>query len=107
MKTDFKLWYIMRDPTGSIVEAAVRFYEGELEEIGEETVYVRTERLQKESLTHLGDFKTKKEANGNEAVVYTKEDFGKIKTEEELISFLKTEIAKDVSREVINELKLN
>lgn len=104
MKTDFKFWYIRRDDNGFIEEATVRFYEGDLVMKNGKVVYERTKRLGKDDLKHL-DSIFKKESNGNDAKVYTQNDFGLIKTDEELVSFLKSEIKKDKDREVINEQK--
>lgn len=110
MRTDFKFWYIRRSDDGFIEEAAIRFYEGEyqttvIDDKGNTGIaYVRTKRLTKNDLPHL-DAKFKKEGSGADAKVYTTEDFGMIKTDEELMSFLNNEIKKDKNREVINEQK--
>lgn len=119
MRTDYKFWYIKRDDAGLITEAAVRFYEGEyqtkvvendLGELEEKQVYVRTKRL--ETLTDLqhlakdGKLKGITEQTDKKAVFYNQEDFGQIKTDNELRAFLNKEIAKDKGREVINEQKL-
>jgi len=106
MFTDYKFWYIRRDDDGFITEAAVRFYEGHYVS-GE---YVRTKRLPVAELTHLAKKVKDKlgiqflnETNQNEVVVYTQEDFGQIKTDDELRTFLNKEISKDKIRTVIPE----
>jgi len=110
MKTDFKFWYIRRSDDGFIEEAAVRFYEGDyqttvIDDKGNTGLaYVRTKRLEKADLPHL-DKKFKKETNGNDAKLYTSDDFGSIKTDDELTGFLKKELKKDSTRETINEQK--
>ena len=110
MRTDYKFWFIRRDDNGFITEVAVRFYEGEYQTIDSKQVYVRTKRLETlTDLSHLakdGTLKQLKEVNGREAVLYYPEDFGKIKTDDELRSFLNKEIAKDTGRGVINEQKI-
>lgn len=106
--TDYKLWYVKRDDGGKILEAAVRFYEGQMEDRlvrdanGEsiQSIYVRTARLKKSELAHLGG-KFKKELNGSDCKIYSEQDFGSINTDEELLLFLNDEIAKDLTRAVI------
>lgn len=121
MLTDYKIWYIKRDDDIHISEVAVRFYEGEIstlpENVGGEvqdvTRYRRTKRLQTfDDLQYLAKdvggqmvLKGLKEENGNTAVVYLPEDFGVIKTDDELRLFLNKELAKDPSREPIDEQK--
>ena len=109
MKTDYKFWYIRRDDDGFITEAAVRFYEGDYQIIEGKDVYIRTRRLETfDDLQHLqkdGVIKGLKEVNGKIAVFYYEDNFGKIKTDEELRLFLNKELAKDVSREPIKEQK--
>ena len=104
MMIDYKLWYIKRDDDGFITEAAIWFYEGDFF-VGTETdrltfekksvtKYIRTKRL---GLADLGFVSSKKagiEQNGSIAAVYGQEDFGKIKTDDELRSFLNKELAK-------------
>lgn len=108
MLTDYKFWYIKRDDNGFITECTVRFYEGEIQK----KVYVRTKRLQSKDLSHLSkDIKGKmgleitKEIDGNDVVGYTSKDFGEIKTDDELRLFLNKELAKDKSREPVDEQK--
>lgn len=119
MKTDYKFWYILRDDDGFITEAAVRFYEGEVSTLPEKDVrgelrditrYRRTKRLKADDLSYLAKevdgklvIKGAIEKNGNFAVGYSKEDFGRIKTDDELRLFLNKELAKDQSREPVTE----
>jgi hypothetical protein len=109
MRTDYKFWYIKRDDTGFITEAAVRFYEGEYQMINGEKKYVRTKRLETvNELKHLakdGKLKGVTEQTGEQCVFYNQEDFGQIQTDGELRSYLNQELAKDKSREPIEEQK--
>lgn len=112
MKTDYKFWYIKRDDDGFITEAAIRFYEGDIttekEKISRDneidvTRYRRFKRLQRLDLPHFTSDKFKKEFSGADAVLYTNNDFGNIKTNEQLEVFLNGELKKDVSRTPIKE----
>lgn len=121
IKTDYKFWYIKRNDNGFITECAIRFYEGDYQD---KTVYdgvtrqhvvknkyVRSKRLETfNELKHLAKnvkgvptIKGISENNGNTAVLYHPEDFGEIKTDDELRSFLDKEIAKDKKRSPIQE----
>ena len=113
MLTDYKFWYIRRDDDGFIEEAAVRFYEGEITTKNERdnddnlvpvTKYRRSRRLGKNDLKHL-DHKFVKESSGADAKLYTRTDFGTIKTDDELRAFLNSELAKNKGREPIEEQK--
>jgi len=112
MQTSYKFWYITRDDDGYITECAIRFYEGEtskkleyvdIDRQEEVTRYRRVKRLNRADLSHFSVFK--KEANGNDTVVFNQSDFGSIKTDQELIAFLNVQLAKDGSRTPINEQK--
>lgn len=108
--TDYKFWYIKRDDNGFIIEAAIRFYEGHYEKkmvtdkktkvASEKDVYVRTTRLSKSGLSHLGDVDFGKERTGADVVIYDQKDFGKIKTDDELRLFLNKQIKKDTGRKI-------
>src|SRR3990167_3588837 len=99
--TDYKFWFIRRDDDGFITEAAVRFYEGGFDAEG---TYVRSKLLEKIDLKHL-DKKFVKDSNGTDTKLYTQADFGSIKTDDELRTFLNSELAKDTKREPIKEQK--
>jgi len=111
MYTDYKFWFIRRDDDGFITEVAVRFYEGEYATDEGQQVYTRTRRLQTlDDLKHLARIvkgkpilKGVSESNGNMAVYYEPADFGRIKTDDELRVFLNKELAKDTTREPIEE----
>ena len=106
--TDYKFWFIRRDDDGFITEAAVRFYEGDHQPVtvgGETSIkYVRAKRLKKNDLKHLDD-KYVKESSGVDAKLYTPDDFGLIKTDDELRAFLNGELTKDKTRIPIKEQK--
>jgi len=111
---DYKFWYIHRDDDGYILDAGIRFYEGEYRKVqienikGEKeqvTQYIRTKRLTKNDLQDLGEEFTK-EFNNTDAKIYYPSDFGKIKTDDELREFLDKELAKIKGREAINEQKI-
>ncbi len=101
----YKFWYITRDDDGFITEAGIRFYEGQKKDvevldfgtnkIKTENRFVREKRLSVKELKDLSSKATRKEANGDDAIVYTPEHFGKIKSNEELCLFLNKELAKD------------
>lgn|SRR3990167_5144791 len=105
MKTDYKFWYIKRNDNGFIIEVAVRFYEGEIID----GKYQRTKRLETfDDLKHLARNEVIRglaESNGKKVVIYLSEDFGKIKSDDELRLFLNKELAKDNGREPISEQK--
>lgn len=103
----YKWWYITRDDdTGLITEAAVRFYEGDdfdvetVDSEGNKTVskaYRRTKRLSKSDIPEL-DGAFRKESDGSDCRVYTREDFGDIKTDGELRVFVNRQMAKHKTR---------
>lgn len=110
---DYKFWYIKRDDDGFITEATVRFYEGEVSTKDETdslsfqarpvTRYRRVRRL---GLADIGFVSSKKAAiehNGSIAAVYGQEDFGKIKTDDELRLFLNKELANEKQKVAIPE----
>ena len=115
MLTDYKFRYIKRDDDGFITEAAVRFYEGEIKaEFEYDPIlrkdisikrYRRMDRLFKKDLEHLKSKDFLKEENGTDSVLYDKNDFGNIKTDEELRLFINMELVKDTKREPILEQK--
>lgn len=100
MFTDYKFWYIKRDDDGFITEAAIRFYEGAY--VNDK--YVRIKQLAQKDLKHLTQ-KFTKDVHGLDAKLYHPEDFGQIKTDEELAAFLNKEISKDKKRQVISQQK--
>lgn len=114
MRTDYKFWYIKRDDDGFITEAAVRFYEGDVTtELEKDTSlnlvpitrFRRSKRLGSSDVPHI-NVGFIKDARGKDAAVYTSESFGRIKTDEELRTFLNREISKDTKRVAINEQKI-
>ena len=122
MFTDYKFWWIKRDNNGFITDVAIRLYEGDYQDKQVEdengnlvtrSVYVRTKRLETfPDLSHLAKnvngnnvIKGVTEKSGKFCVFYDKNDFGQIKTDDELRAFLSTEVKKDGLREIINEQK--
>ena len=109
MFKDYKFWFIRRDDDGFITEAGVNFYEGKYEEILNprtnelESVYVRKNKLKDVSFNK----KPKKlnRRDGSESMRYTPEDFGEIKTDDELRQFLNKELDNVKGRESIPEQK--
>ena len=102
--TDYKFWFIKRDDDGFITEAAVRFYEGEmLKDKDGKDVYVRSKRLETNELKHLSSLIYKKEISGSDAVIYTPDNFRKIKTDDEIRAFLNKELAKIKNHQPIKE----
>lgn len=114
MKTDYKFWYIKREDNVHITECAVRFYEGEvtteneLDILGNPqpvTRYRRTKQLKKVHQPHFKKIKTVKDAGGNDVLLFTEENFGIIKTNDELRLFLNGQLKNDKSRSPIDEQK--
>jgi hypothetical protein len=113
MLTDYKIWYIKRDDNNFIIEVAIRYFEGSITTLSEKvgfdshieqvSRYRRSKRLMKSDLPHFKNEKFGKEENGNDAVIYFPINFGSIKTDDELHSFLRKQIAKDTTRTIINE----
>lgn len=110
MKTDYKIWYVRRDDDVHIDEVAVKFYEGEITtEVGydenyqlvNKTQYRRTGKLKKKDLAHFQGKQTKFDAKGGETILFTKDDFGIISTDDEIKVFLNNELVKDTSREAV------
>lgn len=106
MKLNYKFWYIKRDDDGFITEAAIRYYEGDFADIvvkdddGNNVIvnkFVREKRLKRNDVKKLAK-KGVYENGDKEAFIYTEEDFGRIKTDDELRSFLDENCKKD-SRE--------
>lgn len=101
----YKFWYITRDDDGFIIETGIRFYEGEKKKVGvldfgtnkikTENRFVREKRLAKNELKDLSSKATRKEANGDDVVVYTPKHFGRIKGDDKLCLFLNKELVKD------------
>lgn len=114
MLTDYKFWYIKRDDNGKIIEAAVRFYEGDItteDELNEDGVlvpvtrYRRTARLDPKLEDHVKDRAIKKDSRGNNTALYYPADFGEISTDTELTDFINKELKKDTKRSPVDEQK--
>ena len=112
MFKDYKFWFIKRDDYGFITEAAIRFYEGEYRNVEVDDLlggkiilnkYIRTKRLDVD-VNEL-DGKTIKDSAGNKARLFTLDNFGQIKTDDELQEFLNKELNKIKGREAIPEQK--
>ena len=111
---DYKFWFIRRDDNGFITEAGIRFFEGEYRDVektdigtDEKTIVNEYRRINRLSKMQLNDIKPKmiKQANENEAVRYLPEDFGQIKTDDELRLFLNKQLAKIKGYKAIDEQK--
>jgi len=96
---DYKFWFIKRDDDGFILESGIRFYEGKYKDVSYYDLsenkdkiilnqYVRIRKLQGKELRFGKGSKLIKDARGKDAVLYTQEDFGNIKTDDELRLFL-------------------
>ena len=113
MRTDYKFWYIKRNDAGFITEATIRFYEGDIttklerslldDQLYSVTRYRRIGRLELPDLTHLRPTKFVKDAGGRDVKLYTPDDFGTIKTDNELRTFVNNELKKDPQRSPIQE----
>ena len=106
--TDYKWWFVRRDDNGFIVEVAVRLYEGDYQTQKDEDgkdiqVYVREKKLKKGDLAHLDKGKDGKDSANSHARIYTADDFGSIKTDDELRAFCNGQLAEDKSRTPITE----
>lgn len=114
MLTDFKFWYIKKNDFDFITECAVRFFEGDITTKNEVDVrqnsksvtrYRRFRKLWQNDLKHLGNDNFIKDANNQDAKLYTQLDFGNIKTDDELRLFCNAQLAKDPDRTPIDEQK--
>jgi len=111
MLTDYKFWYIIwQGPgeVGPILEVAVYFSEGEMQlvntEKGQVLRYVRTKKLTANETPEPHKSRRKVITNnGNEMILYTQADFGRISSYEELRVFLNGELKKDKTRTPISE----
>lgn len=117
MRTDFKFWFVRRgdgsivdgreQADGPILEVAVRFYEGDVtteDKRGEAvTRYRRTARLDPGTLSHARTRPIAIEQSGAKAVVYSAADFGATMDLDDVVAYLKGELAKDETREPIDE----
>ncbi len=100
---DYKFSMINRNDDGYITWVVINFYEGEYKDVDvidpetretkKEDRYVRTKKLQQEELQSLNQ-EVIERINGTYSVRYTIEDFGKIKTDDELREFLDVELEK-------------
>ena len=103
---DYKFWFIRRENSGFITEAGINYYEGEykmIENQAKEMVntYVRIKKLDLKDLNP----KTINRLDGSKSARYTPEDFGKIKTDDELRTFLNEQLAKVKGLEAIAKQK--
>jgi len=106
MKINFNIWFIDRDDDGFIKKSGVSFYEGNFEDATEfdaggspKTVnkYIINRKLGKADLTHQKKWVNR--INSGESAIFDVSDFGQIKTEEEMRTFLAGELTKDKTRE--------
>jgi hypothetical protein len=65
----------------------------------EVTRYRCEKQLTKAELPHFASKGLKKTSAGEDAILFKKEDFGDIRTDEELEAFLNAELKKDTARE--------
>ncbi len=65
-------------------------------------VYVRSKHLKQIDLPQFSTATFTTEANGNQDVIYTQKDFGTIKTDADLATFLNGQLAKDTTRTPIS-----
>lgn len=109
MFKDYKFWFIRRDDDGFITEAGIKFYEGEYEDrLDPETNETKSVYIRKKKLKDISFNKKPKKImrkDGSESMQYTPEDFGRIKTDDELRLFLNQELANVKGREAIPEQK--
>src|SRR3990167_9473002 len=100
MLTDYKIWYIKwtgPGESGLILEIAVYFSEGEMQlvntEEGQVLKYVRTKKLTANETPEQHKSRRKViTSNGNEMILYTQADFGRISSYKELRAFLNREL---------------
>ena len=90
--TDYKFGYITRVKKGGLIlKALIIFYEGDI------TTKNEFVDIGIKPVTRYRHIKKLRE------IVYTKEDFGEIRTDDELRDFLDDELAKDKERKPIKE----
>lgn len=106
MDTQYKFRWILRDDDGVIEKALIAFYEGIY--IGATNTFMIISRLDRSKLAHLKSQRFTRGGTGIESdVLYTKDDFGVISTDDELRTFLNGEMAKDTTRTTIPEQEIN
>jgi hypothetical protein len=97
---DYKFAYIMRDDSGSITEAGVRFYQGAMVTEAQKqtdgstknvTYYKRAQRIAVFPAALIPQLKS--DSLGDPLIVFTADTFGKIKTDDELRLFLNGKLA--------------
>jgi len=106
---DYKWWFVRRDDSGKITEVAVRFYEGDYQDLPDPltqelvSTYVRSAKLTDKELPNNLKGKAGKDSAENYAHFYTAKDFGDISTDDELREFCNGELAKNESKTPITE----
>lgn len=100
---------------GEITQAVAKFYVGskrvvqvrdlDMGIIVEREEYVRDRQLEARELKHLKSKREHATPAGGHGQLYTRADFGRIKTVEELSAFLRSELRKDKARTPITEQK--
>lgn len=104
---NYQKWFVRRDDDGYITECAVYFWEGEVSTQNEEflKLIVPVNRYRMANILPVQTKKTVKNHRGEDVSVYYPEDFGKIKTDDELHSFLNKEL--DKMSKKINKIALH
>lgn len=81
MEKDYKIAYIKQDSQGKIMEAKVRFYEGDISAKAEDV------RGEKKIITRY------RRSVLLEEKIYSSKDFGEINDEKDLLAFINNELA--------------
>ena len=100
---DYKWWFVKRDDNGFITEVAVRFYEGEHQTIEGVLTYVRTAKLGAGDMPETRSGTPVLDSVSAYARHYNQNDFGHIKTDDELRAFCDAQLALDTTRTPIPE----
>ena len=106
---DYKWWFVRRNDDGKITEVAVRFYEGDYQDILDEktnelvSTYVRSKKLNVEDLPLDLKGKGSTDSASKYVRLYTTKDFGDISTDDELRDFCNLELAKNKNGTTISE----
>ncbi len=88
MLTKYTIWYFRQLDDIHIDECAVSFHQGAMDNVNH--VFIPSVKINNH--TSLKNQPIKKDFNGNDWVIFTDKDFGKITTKDELRTFLKGKV---------------
>ena len=104
MQTSYRLWYYRVGTGGRIVEAAVTFHEGEVQDVEDPDLgtvrrYVPTRRLDLPDPAHVAGLSVIADNGGVPHYLYRAPEFDDLETVDDLHTFLEGRLDLDVSRD--------